>query len=367
MNDLLSFLSTYTKKSFSKPLMIILTIPHAKCRFPDIKGPENCDKVAKEMGELLFYKLKEITTVKKFVSDEYRENCDYNRYFCKKFSNKKSRTYDANPNDNKPGFRERITNEVKKYQGDYRIFVLDVHSYHVSKFGNSTMRKKVKKLDIYFLNNNYTSKIADNCNDFLEKKGIKTKVYLGKIGQNDIMDEMNDKGIENFLIEFNEDLKQKRKITVANSFVKWVKYYFNLTKIISPVSGIIDKVESDRIGIYIRGPFDKVQDDHNIYAPKNGEIKFKEYQGKIVNENFKSFENKRGKLTIYVNGLKTEIFVGKGYVTDNIKLTKRKKVNQGDWIGEIIINKHNSYAYVYILGSSLKIGSILYGGKSVLK
>jgi len=335
--------------------IVVITIPHF----------EN-DKISVEMGKLVSRELDRLNiTNKVFIGDIKRKYCDLNRYFCRKDSSlplKKTRL---------TKFRSSVTSFIKKNTSrGKRIFVLDVHSYDT---------EKNKDLCCYILDNFPNSFTSNHCLNYLKREGVKIKLLAGsskKINGNDILNEMNELGLENFLIEFNDKLSNVKRKKLSYKVAKWVNYYFVNPPIISPVSGIIKEISNDHIGVYIRGPYDKVQDDHGIYSPSNSKVEISHKHGNFTFPNFISLKNKNWFMSFKYNNNKNKnpisfnVYVGKGYVTDNIKLIVPvcKENCMGKKIGDIVIGENNSYAEIFYVGdkSWLKKGTVLIGGKSCL-
>jgi len=341
-----------------KPVYIILTVPHAKC-YKD----KDCDKTAEKVARILRKKLKNVSLI---VGDKNRNvECDLNRYeFCH-IERKQTRKTD---------FRIKIRKEIEqKKNKDYRILVLDIHSYTEKKL--KWTRKQVPK-EIYVLDNYYGynfykvrkfSYIVHHFSSFMN-----ADVYPGKLKHNDIMDEMNELNIDNFLIEFNENLTKPKIHEITSNISNWVKSYYS-TKLVSPISGVIREIydTENKIGIYIRGPNDFIQDDHDIYAPENGKVSVESFFGNLSGISFISDQNKQGYLKFKMKNISFDVIVGAGYVTDNINLefdlSKHDVIRIGQKIGEIVIKKHNSYCYLYLKDTSqFKLNVILKGGESSL-
>ncbi len=144
--------------------------------------------------------------------------------------------------------------------------------------------------------------------------------------------------------------------------------------ILSPVSGVVREISTTnketKIGVYIRGPFDKVQDDHTIYSPIRGKINFKPFEGKFEEESFFSQTNKIGYIKFEIGKIRFNIYVGKGYVTDQIDVSIKdgNNVKQGQKLGEIVVHPLNSYAHIFLEWEkvNVKMGDVLIGGKTVL-
>lgn len=232
----------------------------------------------------------------------------------------------------------------------YRIVFLAVHS--------SYFKDQMKDLDMYILDNNNQeiSFISHHLSYYLNLKNIKNKIYQGS------KNKINLYGIENILIEINED-----KNKVIKEIANWIIDFFINPKIVSPISGVIDSLENKKIGIYIRGPYDNVQDDHKIFAPATGKLLYIPKDGFIDNMNFKSSFKKRGTLSIVSGNIKFDVIVGEGFVTDNITIKKKDKANIGEEIAKIIIKPDNSYAFINIIPYPyLKKNMEIIGGKSCL-
>jgi len=96
-------------------------------------------------------------------------------------------------------------------------------------------------------------------------------------------------------------------------------------RILSPVSGVIKSISSPQgrivLGVYIRGPNDPVEDDHNIYDPISSKIGYRVHEGMIEGDSFFSSENKTGFMEFRMDKgkIKFEVYVGAGYVTNQIK------------------------------------------------
>lgn len=140
---------------------------------------------------------------------------------------------------------------------------------------------------------------------------------------------------------------------------------------ISPVSGVVKEISNEKIGVYIRGPFDEEQDDHTIYAPINGKLIFEYFDGIMKDKDFFSNLNKKGYIKFTIGSIKFNVYVGKGYVTNQIKMfvENNNYVKKKEKLGEIVIDKYNSYATIYPPYSikTLKIGDIIIGGKTVFE
>ena len=95
----------------------------------------------------------------------------------------------------------------------------------------------------------------------------------------------------------------------------------------------ITKIQDNIIHIYIRGHYDEKEDNHDIYSPISGninktftEIKLKREGSYINNDILYIFdENKKGRLNIKIKNIKFSVEVGKGYITNSIRLSRKNK------------------------------------------
>ena len=144
--------------------------------------------------------------------------------------------------------------------------------------------------------------------------------------------------------------------------------------IISPTYGIITKIQDNIIHIYIRGYNDEKEDNHDIFSPISGNIKknFEEIKlkrkGEYINNDILYIfdENKKGRLNIKIKNIKFSIEVGKGYITNSIRLSNKTKFKKGQKIGEIIIG---SYCFIKIPKNfklKVKLNDEIIGGKTIL-
>ena len=171
---------------------------------------------------------------------------------------------------------------------------------------------------------------------------------------------------------------------------------FGRTEVLSPVSGMIEKISYEnsecfksgtKISVYIRGPNDDVQDDHNIFAPMSGLMSYSSFEGSIRESSFRSSIGKTGCMCFVVDEvIMFTVWVGSGFVTDEIVLSdrilrsysKEKEMNSvevviGERIAGILVKKLNSYAEVFMNNEvdgfsrgSFSKGSILKGGSTSL-
>lgn len=144
--------------------------------------------------------------------------------------------------------------------------------------------------------------------------------------------------------------------------------------LVSPTFGIITKITNNIIHIYIRGYNDEKEDNHNIFSPITGEIKktFEKIKlkrkGEYTNNDILYIfdENKKGRLNMKIKNINFSVEVGKGYITNSIRLSNKKKFKKGEKIGEIIIG---SYSFIkipknYII--NVNLNDELIGGKTII-
>lgn len=168
-------------------MKILLTVPHAYCDELLIYG-HYCDPIAEEMAKKISRKI----PVDLEIGDIPRPVCDLNRIAC--------RITD---------FRRRISRKIKNFD-----LILDIHSYPSdSEYG---------PWDITILedrqpNLNLTSY---SLYKYLQSFGINVGLIYGK--DNDIIDEANEKGVDAFLIEFNESLSEKYNNYLVSLIVNWI-------------------------------------------------------------------------------------------------------------------------------------------------
>jgi len=154
--------------------------------------------------------------------------------------------------------------------------------------------------------------------------------------------------------------------------------------VVSPVSGVVEEsVHADfedgsweeLLQVYIRGPNDEVQDDHRIFAPISGVLTYTTRRMREGDTFFEADPDKLGVMIAKIGPIEFKVFVGRGYVTDEIRMDVRSgdKVRKGQVIGEIIVRPGNSRAEIAVqylkLEKSLSenpIGMVLEGGKTVI-
>jgi hypothetical protein len=156
--------------------------------------------------------------------------------------------------------------------------------------------------------------------------------------------------------------------------------------VVSPVSGLVERLfeTSDHllVSIYIRGPFDKKQDDHRILSPMTGaiiEIGTEHGTFSLDDQHFISDPGKKGHLTFkFANEVLVAVEVGSGYVTNEIEWFVSPTrlpfgVRKGQVLGEILLRPDNSRAYVAVpksantkIHENVHVGQELRGGTTVL-
>jgi len=175
-----------------KPI-VILTVPHAKCEDHG-RGRYNhtCDLLAPEAARRLREKLIKIgiQTISHY-SQVNRTICDMNRWTCV----------------NTP-YRIELINKVKKFNSNqYKVFVLDVHSFPNDVF---------PKNELFILDSSYTgrrntrpTKYAIHFRNYLRQKGVQITIHRAKANENSIMEQVRrELGEKSFLLEFNERLRR---------------------------------------------------------------------------------------------------------------------------------------------------------------
>jgi len=154
--------------------------------------------------------------------------------------------------------------------------------------------------------------------------------------------------------------------------------------IVSPVSGVVeesahadfeDGSSEDWLKVYIRGPHDAEQDDHRLFAPTPGVLTYTTRQMHRGDTLFEADPAKLGVLIVEIGSVEFRVFVGRGYVTDEIRMDVQSgdEVQKGQVIGEIIVRPGNSRAEITVPNfiwddflSEKIIGLVLEGGKTVI-
>ncbi|MHA1681427.1 MAG: dual specificity protein phosphatase family protein [Promethearchaeota archaeon] len=156
------------------------------------------------------------------------------------------------------------------------------------------------------------------------------------------------------LREFEKQLYWRRRMIQHNS------NQHSDDVIHSPVHGRVRVIANDstyfqggsRTEVYIRGPFDPKQDDHRVFAPVNGIVRFKAFDGTLGKQGqFLSQKGKTGYMRFsFGKRVIVHVYVGAGYVTDEIRVDvlQEGKVKVGEVIGEIVVDPLNSYAIIFL-------------------
>lgn len=164
---------------------VILTVPHSVCLYRDYARLDHMCDLAAATAANEIKRLLERRHIKSIIvpATINRRFDDLNRI--------SSRIHRVD-------FRETIDELIKKNKGTLKL-VLDVHSYNADyeawedyEIAVLDDRKLDRKLESYHMV------------DWLRKNGVTATLVQGI--DNDIQDEMHEKGIESYLIEFNESL-----------------------------------------------------------------------------------------------------------------------------------------------------------------
>lgn len=203
-----------------KPI-IILTVPHSKCRKRinnicninvDRKN-EMCDLVAECFANKLKNKLEKNFTVDIILSENNRaDELDDNRFSYKK-DDKIAKTIKTSNLWIK--LKERILFHIKKPFISYKdIIVLDIHSFPLKSFDGN---------DIALLDNYDYQEITKNMYNYLKDK-YKIKIYNSYIGNNSIIDvlTLHPLAIKAVLVEINESLSNNKMDNICNDIYNFI-------------------------------------------------------------------------------------------------------------------------------------------------
>lgn len=142
--------------------------------------------------------------------------------------------------------------------------------------------------------------------------------------------------------------------------------------IYSPVFGVINQRSQNQIGIYIRGPYDEKEDPHSIFSPITGLLKSITYTNiKPIKSIYKAEEDKLAELNLEFEivgvTINVKIYVGKGYVTDTVKLfvNPNTEVVAGQYIGQILIGSYCILESSIPIYNQYEIGTEVQGGISL--
>lgn len=182
-------------------MRILLTCPHAYCGNNSIdrnyfESEHFCDLIAEDMTNELYTKLSKNNQVDIEIGKTARPECDLNRIQCRNTS-----------------FRRKISQKMQNFD-----LILDIHSYPSnSEYGayqavileDRPLSRDLSSYSLY---------------QYLISNGINVGLLQGR--GNDIEDESHEKGIDSFLIEFDEDMSLKFNQNLINLISEWVR---NLT------------------------------------------------------------------------------------------------------------------------------------------
>lgn len=354
-----------------RPSLIVLTVPHAGC-FPALAG-RHCDRAAEAMATTLHAALTEADLpTHLFINRKLRAGQDMNRPYTRSST-----------------WRARIHQFLVQHRDEIRLH-LDLHSFP----GDTPTR--VTDAPFYFIDDDPSGEhsIGRSLRQYLSQQGGQTgpvirgpaidpKGWPASTGlrHNDLQDEFRWQGVPSLLWEVREDLTTDQLRVLATHVVAWLERPEGPTngnkdkeaEIVSPVSGVVRDVrvvpeQGTRIDVYIRGPHDETEDDHHIFAPVSGLLTFTPHEGVLTSHTrFVSLPGKTGFLRLRLPGVTTDVFVGSGYVTDTIVMTRETEehVQRGDLLGEIVVHPRNSYAQITVQGdASVRVGDVLVGGNT---
>lgn len=133
--------------------------------------------------------------------------------------------------------------------------------------------------------------------------------------------------------------------------------------ILSPTSGIVERVEAKSVYIYIAP-----EDDHGIYAPIAGKLSYNYEEGTFFPPKFFTIkEPKTGRLFMTIQNVSFYVEVGKPqYITNTVRIEKEGIVAAGEKVGEILIGSRSwinaPEGYRVVVEEGLQV----VGGRSVL-
>lgn len=172
-------------------MKILLTVPHAVCT-NELIQQHFCDPIAEKMAVTLYQKLSKRNFVDLEVGNVPRPSCDLNRRTCRGTA-----------------FRREISRKMRSFD-----IVLDIHSYpNDSQYG---------PWDIVILEDRPFNENLSSVSlyEYLRSFGVNVGLLLGK--DNDITDECSEKGVDAFLIEFNESLDGSYNDYLATLISNWL-------------------------------------------------------------------------------------------------------------------------------------------------
>lgn len=157
--------------------MLVITVPHDKCKPSNTPEQRNCDIVAKHVADRIYNQLSTIIPIQIHHADIYREDGDLNRI--ETFNTK---------------WRKNISENIKP--GD---ILLDIHSFPntIQSFG--TINGIIPKIVLLDMDDNH----QQICDDV--KTNIPLTKYMTGSEKNDIVQDALSRGVDAMLWEFNEE------------------------------------------------------------------------------------------------------------------------------------------------------------------
>ena len=191
---------------------IILTVPHSVCKSGKTRTEKVCDLHSQLFAEKLYKKIDKLNPTI-IYSKQNRRILDDNR-----FSNILP-DIDATLTIKKNSeLWDQLRLETKKYFDENgnidRLAILDCHSFPNHK----------RELDLYFIDNQPFQSLTNDLFNFMKSKGLKTAIFVGKIGKNSIIDVHTLSGIpiSTVLIEINESLSKEKVDKIAGYFAEFL-------------------------------------------------------------------------------------------------------------------------------------------------
>lgn len=200
--------------------MLIITVPHGKCKPSNTPEQRNCDIVAKHVADRIYNQLSTIIPVQIHHADIYRKEGDLNRI----------ETFDTK-------WRKNISDNIKS--GD---ILLDIHSFPntIQSFG--TINGIIPKIVLLDMDDNH----QQICDDV--KVNIPLTKYMTGSEKNDIVQDAMNKGVDAMLWEFNEetvnDMDIDQFIKIITNYIVNYKYHTKQTRSIIP---ILQNIQIDTI------------------------------------------------------------------------------------------------------------------------
>lgn len=189
---------------------IIFTCPHSVCNLGTNRSEQICDYNSKIFAEILSKKCSNIENII-IESNQNRTIRNDNRFTEKMLI--------------KSNLWIELQNELKKYYNMYKSFnnllIMDMHSF-----------PDRDNLDIYFIDTEPFQEIVIQLNKFLIEKGYNSKILIGKIGFNSIIDlhKLHPISIRSILVEINEKFNNEELNKIGKDIAfflhKFGKYYY---------------------------------------------------------------------------------------------------------------------------------------------